>query len=167
MKRLIFTVIISSISVLLFGQNDTISSYVVASAGGDTTVNGVSVSWTLGEVAIETIATNDSSIILTQGFQQGYFEITSIGEPLSDDFELKIYPNPASEYIYIDLTSKNIKSMLVEIYNMEGKLVYNKKYESLSGPSQISLNGLNSNQYILRVSESSGKVLQTFKLIKR
>ena len=167
MRSLILTVIICSIGMLTFGQNDTISSYVVATAGGDTTVNGVSVSWTLGEVAIETIADDDSTIILTQGFQQGFFEITSVGEPLSNEFEINIYPNPAKEYVNVDLTSNEIKTIIIEIFNMEGKLVYKNRFEHAEGPNQITLNNLNSNQYILRVTDSKGRVLQTFKLIKR
>lgn len=167
MRRLILIAIICSFSFMIYGQNDTISSHVVASAGGDTTLNGVSVSWTLGEVAIETIADQDSTVILTQGFQQGYFEITSVGEPLSNEFEIKIYPNPAREYVYVDLKSNEIKSTVVEIFNMDGKLVYNQKFDYAAGPNQVTLNGLNSNQYILRVTDSKGNVLQTFKLIKR
>lgn len=167
MKRAIFTSIICFIGILVYGQNDTISSYVIATAGGDTTVNGVSVSWTLGEVAIETIAPQDSSIILTQGFHQGEFVITSVGEPLSDEFKINIYPNPATEYIMVDLKSNEIKSTVVEVFNMEGKLVYNARFENAGGPNRIELNTLNSSQYILRVSDTSGNLLQTFKLIKR
>lgn len=167
MKRLILIAAICFIGILAYGQNDTISRQVIATAGGDTTVNGVSVSWTLGEVAIETIANEDSTVILTQGFQQGEYVITSVGEALSDEFEINIYPNPATEYIIVDLKSNEIKSTVVEIYNMEGKLVYNSKFEKASGENRISLSTMNANQYILRVLDTSGNVLQTFKLIKR
>lgn len=167
MKRLILLVVACVFVVYVHAQNDTISRQVIATAGHDTVVNGVSVSWTLGEVAVGTIANEDSTIILTQGFQQGYFEITSIGDPLSDEFELKVYPNPASEYIWVDLKSNEIKSSLIEIYTMEGKLVYTENWEFANGANQIMLNGLNASQYILRVSDKNGRVLQTFKLIKR
>ncbi len=167
MKKYVFILLSCFLSFLSFGQNDTISSYVIATAGGDTTVNGVSVSWTLGEVAIETIANDDSTLILTQGFQQGYFEITSIGEPLSNNFILKIYPNPASEFVWVALESEEIKDAIVELYDMEGKLVYNSKLNVVEGPNKIELNRLSSSQYILRISDATGNVLQTFKLIKR
>ncbi|MCD4833047.1 MAG: T9SS type A sorting domain-containing protein [Bacteroidales bacterium] len=167
MKKYVFILMSCFLSFLSFGQNDTISSDVIATAGGDTTVNGVSVSWTLGEVAIETIANDDSTLILTQGFQQGYFEITSIGEPLSNNFLLKVYPNPASEFVWVALESEEIKDAIVELYDMEGKLVYNSKLNVVEGPNKIELNRLSSSQYILRISDATGNVLQTFKLIKR
>ena len=99
MKRLVLFAAICFIGTLAYGQNDTISRQVIATAGGDTTVNGVSVSWTLGEVAIETIANEDSTVILTQGFQQGEYVITSIGEPFSNEFEINIYPKTTASYL--------------------------------------------------------------------
>ena len=164
-KYIYIIVIVCIFGDYIYGQE--VSSSVIATAGESVETGDVSVSWTLGEIAIETLGEDGSSVILTQGFQQGYFEITSIGEPLSNDFQLNVYPNPATEFIWIDLKSTEVKSAIVEIYNMEGKLVYNSKWEFVNGPNKIMLNKLNSSQYILRVSDSSGKVIQTFKLIKR
>ena len=52
MKRYLLLIIACLIGSYGFSQNDTISRYVVATAGGDTTVNDVSVSWTVGEIAV-------------------------------------------------------------------------------------------------------------------
>lgn len=164
-KNIFLIVAVCMLSVYVYGQE--VSSSVIATVGESVETGNVSVSWTLGEIAIETLGEDGGSVILTQGFQQGYFEITSIGEPLSNEFQLNVYPNPATEYIWIDLKSNEVKSAIVEIYNMEGKLVYNSRWEFVNGPNQIMLNELNSSQYILRITDSSGKVLQTFKLIKR
>ncbi len=164
MNRLVFIVFLSLIGLFSYGQ-ESISRQVVATAGADTTVNGISVSWTLGELAVETFEA--TGVTLTQGFQQGFFDITSVGDPISNNFELKIYPNPASEYVWIDLQSDEIRAIRVEIYNMEGKLMYHNEFDFASGPTQIPLQNLNSNQYILKISDSDGKLLQTFKLIKR
>lgn len=164
MKKILLIVMICMFGSYMYGQE--VSSSVIATAGESVEAGDVSLSWTLGEIAIETLE-KDGGVTLTQGFQQGYFEITSIGEPLSDEFQLNVYPNPASEFIWVDLKTSKIKSALVEIYNMEGKLVYNNKWEFVNGPNKIMINKLSSSQYILRVSDSSGKVIQTFKLIKR
>lgn len=163
MKKFYVLILICFFGGSSFGQS--ISSYVVASAGESVEADGVSISWTLGDIAIETFATSD--IILTQGFQQGYFEVTSVGEPLSDNFELKIFPNPATEYVMVELQSDEIKNALIQIYDMNGRLVYNEKITVLEGSSKIELTNLNSSQYILKLSAVTGEVLQTFKLIKR
>lgn len=167
MERYCLLLIACLISAYSYSQSDTISRYVVATAGGDTTVNDISVSWTLGEVAVEKLANEDSTLILTQGFQQVYFEIVSVGEPLSNNFEMKVYPNPATEYIWVLLESEEIKDAVIEIFDLEGKVVYNKHWDFVNGPNQIMLNDMVSSQYILRISDKSGQALQTFKLIKR
>ena len=77
MKKYVVLLFISCIAFLAPGQS--ISSYVVATAGESAEAGGISISWTLGEIAIETLEDNAGTLTLTQGFQQGYFEITSIG----------------------------------------------------------------------------------------
>ncbi|HAF27470.1 MAG TPA: hypothetical protein DCG75_00340 [Bacteroidales bacterium] len=149
----------------LFVSGQSISSYVVASAGESVEVGGLNVSWTLGEIAIETLESTD--LVLTQGFQQGYFEITSIGDPLSTNFTIKMYPNPASEFVWVDLESEEIKDAVIELFDLDGKLVYSSKLNVIEGPNKVELGNLNSSQYILRISDNSGIVLQTFKLVKR
>jgi len=165
MKKVFIVLIALFISVSGFGQK--ITSSVVATAGNSVETNDMSVSWTVGEVAVETIGEKGVTPILTQGFQQAYFEITSIGDPVSEEFNIKVYPNPATEFIWIEIESQGIKKGIVEIYNLEGKLVYNKNWEFVDGPQRITINNLGSSQYILRVTEPRGRILQSFKLIKR
>ncbi len=163
MKKVFIVMFICFQGLYALGQE--ISSYVVASAGESVEKDGISISWTLGELAIETL--EGDNLILTQGFQQGYFEITSIGEPLSNNFDLKVYPNPASEYIIVELQSNEIKDGTIQLYDMNGRIVYHEKFNLTEGTNRIDLTDLNSSQYILKVSDAQGKVLQTFKLIKR
>lgn len=149
----------------MFAQE--ISSSVVATAGKSVETSDLKVSWTVGELAVETIGEPGVTPILTQGFQQGYFEITSVGDLIDNDFKIKIYPNPVIDFVWIEVETQKSKNAVVEIYSMDGKLVYNKKWDFVDGPQQINVNSLGSSQYILRVTESSGKILQAFKLIKR
>lgn len=167
MKRIYVLLLFCLSALYVTGQS--ISSYVIASAGEYTEAGGINISWTLGEIAIETLKDNGETIILTQGFQQGYFEITSIDgpKPLSNNFNLNIYPNPASEYIWVNLESDEIKDAIVELYDLEGRLVYNNKFDINEGPNRVDLQELSASQYVLRVVDSAGNVLQTFKLIKR
>ncbi|MDA3953342.1 MAG: T9SS type A sorting domain-containing protein [Bacteroidales bacterium] len=152
----------------LYVSGQSISSYVVASAGESVEAGGLNVSWTLGEIAIETLEDDGNTLILTQGFQQAYFDITSIEDPLlSGNFNLKVYPNPASDFVWVELESEEINEAIVELYDLNGKLVYNSKLNITEVRTQISLTNLSSSQYILKISDSSGEVLHTYKLIKR
>ncbi|HSH51260.1 MAG TPA: T9SS type A sorting domain-containing protein, partial [Bacteroidales bacterium] len=108
-----------------------------------------------------------STVVLTQGFQQGYYEITSIDKPLENNVAIKVYPNPATDYIYISFESDEIKSVLIELYDLEGKIVLKEKWHHSEGAYKINLSGLSSSQYFLRISGISGKTVETFKIIKR
>ncbi len=167
MKK-IYVLLLFCLSVL-YVTGQSMSSYVIASAGESTEAGGINISWTLGEIAIETLKDNSEAIILTQGFQQGYFEITSIDgpKPLSNNFNINIYPNPATEYIWVNLESDEINDAIVELYDLEGRLVYNNKFDINEGPNRVDIQELNASQYVLRVLDTAGNVLQTFKLIKR
>ncbi|HRW63740.1 MAG TPA: T9SS type A sorting domain-containing protein [Bacteroidales bacterium] len=163
MKKILLIIIALIIGGVAYSQ--TISSYVVASAGESAENGNISISWTLGEVAVETL--ESSSITLTQGFQQGYFEITSIDESITGNITLKVYPNPAAEFIWVAMETVDIKVATIEIFDIDGKRVYNQKWHLIDGEKQILLNGFSASQYILRVSDETGKVLQNLKLIKR
>jgi len=163
-KTFIFVLFILS-ACYVAGQE--VSSYVIASAGESIEADGINISWTLGEIAIETLQDDGNNLTLTQGFQQGYFEITSIGEPLSGDYTLNVYPNPARDYIWIDLTSEQINTVVLELYDLEGRLVYNTRFDIVEGPARVDLQELSASQYILRVVNEDKNILQTFKLIKR
>lgn len=65
MKKVLIS-LCAIVSEGLFAQ--TISSTVVSSGGGYSTGSTVNLSWTLGELATETLS--NSNLILTQGFQQ-------------------------------------------------------------------------------------------------
>ena len=163
MKKIVLVLFFLSYELYAIGQSS--SSHVVAAAGGQAETSEYEVSWTLGDIAIETL--ESSSFVLTQGFQQAYFEITSIEKFQEEDLLLKVYPNPAADYIYITLESDKIKSVRIELFDLEGKIVINQQWYCSGGPYKIALNGLNSSFYFLKISTPAGKLLQTFKIIKR
>lgn len=65
MKKLLIS-LFATLSTGLFAQ--TLNPTVITTAGGYTTGATVSLSWTLGELATETLS--NSNLVLTQGFQQ-------------------------------------------------------------------------------------------------
>jgi len=75
------------------------SQEVVSSAGETQTIPGIEISWTIGEPVIETVSSGSS--VLTQGFHQTKLTVTTIDELLFSDLELKVYPNPTSEFVII------------------------------------------------------------------
>lgn len=163
MKKFIIFFAICVLGEYSFGQS--ISSQVIASTGDYSESSDYSISWTLGEIAIETL--ESSAYILTQGFHQGYFEITSVDNPLEKNVEIKVYPNPATDYIFVSLESDEVRSAMIELYDLDGRIVLKENWDSPEGPYPIDLSGLTSAQYLLKILTRTGKPLQTFKIIKR
>lgn len=266
MKKYIFINLILLSCFYVSGQ--TILSSVVATAGNSVEAGGIEISWTMGDLVIETSETG--TITVTQGFQQAFINTennaptdinisastieenasssTIIGDfsttdPDNDDIhtyslvagdgsndadngsfsidgtqlkstvsfdfetqselyiyvrttdlgdayfeksfiidvtdvvesgideiaqsEIKVYPNPSSEFIKVHFDTKEKNDIIIELYDLEGKLIRNIIKKEAENDILIPVSDLSASQYILKVYDSSGKMLQTFKLIKR
>ena len=67
---------------------------------------------------------------------------------------LKVYPNPASSRIFIQLLDKNDTISLMELYNAVGKLVFTKK--SYSKFEELNVANYVEGLYKLRVVTAEG-----------
>ena len=70
MKKILLTTICLAFATFSFSQQNTISRYVVASAGNYSNAGGYSNSSTIGEAVVTTLTS--ASNVLTQGFQQSF-----------------------------------------------------------------------------------------------
>lgn len=74
-----------------------------------------------------------------------------LGVTEMDNFDLKVYPNPSSDMIYIDCAEELID---IRIYDLFGKELLHTKEKS------VSLKELTAGSYLIRVVSSSGTSLQ-------
>ena len=70
---------------------------------------------------------------------------------------VKIYPNPAKDYLQLDLTTINSKNALVRIFDVQGKLVYQT---SLANPNivEIITADFNNGLYFLQLEMDEGVI---------
>ena len=91
----------------------------------------------------------------TPYFTKGARLIKYVGNSTGDNEEIKIsnsniYPNPATDYIYIRNTSNILTEVIeVKVYNSLGMMVLNPKIESFS-PITINVASLSSGVYFVR-----------------
>ena len=75
---------------------------------------------------------------------------------------IKVYPNPARDYINVDIEASNFKQSDIELFDMQGKLVKKEKLKSKLG-NRIGVSNLNAGAYTYNVSLNgktiSGKVI--------
>jgi len=91
---------------------------------------------------------------------------TGLNNPTSNGVKFNVYPNPTSDYMMLNFTSKSNSDGRVEILNLAGQLV--KTYDAikvLNGLNVIQVNDLNLNQgvYIVNLIQD-GKNLGNSKL---
>jgi len=165
MKHLITIVLSVFFSV---SQAQNIAMQVVASAGGyfESSSAGVSLSWTLGEVAYTTLTSTD--YIITQGFQQGNLFSTDVEKPNLPNSDIKIYPNPATVEVYIAISTSNLRgSATVDFYDITGRNVSSTVVTlEDNAPSRLSVVDLKSGIYLIRVTQENTKTSNVFKLVK-
>lgn len=118
----------------------------VQSGGGNYTESGGgSVSWTLGEVVIQTgvSGTHDA----TQGFQQGNIYVTGLEE--IPELQISVYPNPAVDNFTINAP----EFLTLNIYNSTGQLVLNQQLNE--GNNLVDVTGLARGTYNLMFENSN------------
>ncbi|TMI95042.1 MAG: T9SS type A sorting domain-containing protein [Bacteroidetes bacterium] len=83
---------------------------------------------------------------------------------VSDDLKDKsidIYPNPAHTYFII--YNYAVENRLVQLFDINGKLVKNIQTKELS--TKVNINDLSNGLYVLRIKEANGKNIRTEKII--
>jgi len=156
--------ILPAIFILLFTCLSSLSLFsqeIICSSGNQEIYADGSLSWTLGENVIETF--QNSTTILTQGFQQSKLYITAVAKIPDLDLIITIFPNPASDVITVQVTKPENKMLRIVVFDLQGKpLLENKLDNNLT---QISLKQLAPSSYIVKVYDNSQEI-RVFKIIK-
>ena len=168
MKRTFLLIAAALMSTAALAQ--TSSSWVIAAAGDFYThESGLSISWTLGETAINTLEGN--GLILSQGFQQGATAANMANdlETIKDKEELgvSIYPNPASTTLYLRFTAEDAETMAttIEIFDITGQLLQAQRLNATAGTVE-SINVKNLPRGIYMVCVQTAQKAKVMKLVK-
>lgn len=143
----------------------TIAPTVLASGGGTGKTDNLTISWTVGELAVATL--KSTSIILTQGFQQPFEMGVGIHKDLTD-WEIEVYPNPVGDEVAIRFELQQPKQFLIEIQDVTGRLL-NQLHAGVISPGDIvrlNTSAYANGVYFLKVSTSDRKQHPVFKLQK-
>lgn len=161
-RKLILILLVCSSAVL---RAQFLDPTVVAGSGGYFSNSSASLSWTLGEVVTETVT--DGQNILTQGFQQPEILITQVGANDSAN-ALSVYPNPSSDFINITFQQPVQGAVLIELFSMDGQLVYSSEEFSAGagGIFTVNMRDFASGIYMLKVTVIGQEIPSIFKVQK-
>jgi hypothetical protein len=150
MKQLFTVVAACSLGTICLSQEQN----VVGTSGSYTENASGSVSWTIGEVIIETGTGGTHEA--TQGFHQSNIWVLGV-EELSE-LEISIYPNPTSDFVNI----KTEGEVMLSIYDMSGRLI--NSYHLTEETNQINVDQYSRGTYNM-VFETEGQKSKTARLV--
>ncbi|QBZ97784.1 T9SS type A sorting domain-containing protein [Flavobacterium sangjuense] len=146
----IFTIFISvGFIPIIYGQS--------LSSTNSGAVSNNNLIYTVGEVFVNPTNQNDASSGLIGSISRIEFTSLSINE-IEFNQNLKFYPNPTSNSVFLDIENEIIKN--IYIFDLNGKLVNNQKNSN----NQIDLSNLQTGTYIIKTDNQNFK---SFKIIKR
>ena len=83
----------------------------------------------------------------------------SIGD-IPKNAEVKIFPNPASENLYIDFSNADVLINNVELLNIQGQVIASKTVSNNNTLINMPLHGISSGTYLIRISCEQNVIIQ-------
>jgi hypothetical protein len=143
-----------------FSQSKTLE--LIPASADEFSNSEISLSWTIGEGIIETFS--NESLTLTQGFLQPNLKVTALNDIEQNAFEVRVYPNPTPDLLNFEYDLDKEQGILVQLYDLSGKVLYSKSFHSASCNESIDMKGFSSSLFILKISSLSGDFIETYKI---
>ena len=155
MKKLIIILLISSI-----GQAQSISKQVIGAAGKTQSMGNSKLSWTVGEPVVG---------LMTAGGNQlgnGYYPAMNL-QALSVednvlDVQLRVYPNPTSQSLYVSHPDMN--SFGITIVDLNGKQMY---LGTINKEGPLDVSNYTQGMYLVTIENKASNKKNTYKIIKK
>lgn len=157
MKKLVLT------ALIVFAGLPILAQEAIPASGGNASGTGGSVSYSVGQVVYTTNTGTNGSV--AQGVQQPY-EISVVVEiEQAKDINLicSAYPNPATDFLTLEVEIAANEKLFFQLYDMMGKLLVSKRLIDIR--TTIPMTNLAPATYFLKITDNQ-KVIKTFKIIK-
>jgi hypothetical protein len=107
---------------------------------------------------------------VTLGYMDFYYETYEDGvsgiNPIANNKDFNVYPNPFSNDINIDWKGKQQSNATIRLTNIVGQEVYKTSMKLTTGKNSVSIPSLNSGNYILLIQDADGKSWSS-KMVKK
>jgi Secretion system C-terminal sorting domain len=138
------------IAVVTSGFAQSLERSVVSTSGGFVNPSVMSLEYTIGETAVGYFS--NSSLSITEGFNQSSPDQSSSVKDLSMIQGLLLYPNPAQNL----LTIETVETVSVRVIDITGKEVISAFSILANGSETIAIDQLASGIYFLRSKNTQG-----------
>lgn len=159
-----FTTVFALLFTLRLSAQE-VTSTVSSSAGNTVEVDGISISYTVGEAMVSTQISPD--LVLYQGFQQGIESMITSNDPTLIDVRVKVYPNPTANMLHVELSATENISWNIELLDLKGsQLQTHNTDKSGIHDFQLSLEDLPVGIYQLRMHDTEGHYFKSINIQK-
>jgi hypothetical protein len=120
----------------------------------------------------EMVSTEFVPINITVTPAQPYYwrcaSVMEVNEFMSTSEVARVYPNPFSDQLTIDLLSQSATPMHLQLTDVLGKSVYKKEIDDTTQNNfSIPTEGLAAGMYLLTLTDTSGTIVQRLKVVKQ
>jgi len=158
MRYFILVFLLFSIS----SYSQTISKQVMGPAGQNFENGNNKLSYTAGEVVVGAMTDEDGSYQLGNGYYPSLDLSTLNTESAELKLQVKVFPNPTKEVIYITHPTENLFE--VKVTDVSGKQILQTAYQTLQ---PLSIQNLTTGTYFITVTTKDSKQTNTYKIIKQ
>ena len=155
MKKILLLLLISCIA-----SAQSISKQVIGAAGKTQSNGNSKLSWTVGEPVVG---------LMTAGGNQlgnGYYPALNLQalsvEDNTMDVQLKVYPNPISQSLFVSHPDMN--SFGITIVDMNGKQLYSG---TINKEESLDVSNYTQGMYMVTVENTTANKKNTYKIIKK
>jgi hypothetical protein len=155
MKKSLFFLLIT-----VTGYSQSISKQVIGSAGKTQSNANLKVSYTVGEPVVG---------IMTAGGNQlgnGYYPaLNLLALSVEDnvlDVQLKVYPNPTSQLLYV--SHPELNSFGITIVDLNGKQLYSG---TINKEEPLDISNYTQGMYMVTIENTTTNIKNTYKIIKK
>jgi len=172
MKNLLLIVLLCT-GIGMRAQNSMQSAMNVT--GGSFQQGYYQFEWSVGETALVDMMEEPSrKWVLTNGFLQPYllYPANNNQSHWFESNEIRIFPNPSTEYVELNLNTKHSGSLSLQLYSATGQIVFNKDMQlfGVDLVERIPLTTLCAGVYLLQIDlhavEGSVSKKSTYKIVK-
>lgn len=136
--------------------------------GGDVSANGASLSLSAGQVAVKSSVARAITVVnITEQFSEGVQQPRTSRDPQNSiealDVNVAIYPNPTTDAVVMECRDL-AQDLTYTLYNLNGQILQEGSFAG--GQQHIDLQHYSAGSYMLYVSSSDKKQMNTYKIIK-
>ena len=145
MKKIFTCTVFIAATTFTFSQS--LHLQTLSSGGIELFSPSASLNSTLGELAIESLTS--PNLIITQGFQQTYFQIKTSYDEDRHDIIFTVFPNPTASQLLLESDSDK-GEFLISIIDLPGNVLMQEVYNGKE--TFINVSEFTSGQYFLQIS---------------